>query len=321
MSRFAVSVTISVLSLLLVGFALGVLLAPSLPFGPAANGNSLQQLAPQIITVPVLVTATIDPDASFVVVVTSASPQSGGQSGGTALPGLAGTPAAASAINAEGTEELIVVPYPVEAFTEGLPAGCILHELRSGDTPYALAGIYGADPFDLLEINSLTEDTARFLRVGDKLVVPVNNCPMTPEQVQGFLSGEWTVDDLASPAPRVTITLPPTAVAVQLEISRIVGAGDITAEGVEIRNLSDGVDLQGWTLEDGAGNVFTFPQQRLFAGGQVMVFTRSGNNTPNALYQGMDAALWQATSGVAMLRNADGELQATFSLADSSAGS
>ena len=146
MSRFAVSVTISVLSLLLVGFALGVLLAPSLPFGPAANGNSLQQLAPQIITVPVLVTATIDPDASFVVVVTSASPQSGGQSGGTALPGLAGTPAAASAINAEGTEELIVVPYPVEAFTEGLPAGCILHELRSGDTPYALAGIYGADP-------------------------------------------------------------------------------------------------------------------------------------------------------------------------------
>ena len=85
------------------------------------------------------------------------------------------------------------MPYPVEAFTEGLPAGCILHELRSGDTPYALAGIYGADPIAMLEINSLTEDTARFLRIGDQLVVPVNNCPMTPEQVQGFLSGEWTV--------------------------------------------------------------------------------------------------------------------------------
>ncbi len=317
MSRFAVSVTISVLSLLLVGFALGVLLAPSLPFGPAANGNSMQQLAPEIITVPVLITATIDPDASFVVVVTAPPPQGGA----TTLPGLAGTPAAASAINAEGTEEVIVVPYPVEAFTEGLPAGCILHEVRSGDTPYELAGIYGADPVAMLEVNGLTEDTARYLRVGDQLVVPVNDCPMTPEQVQGFLSGEWTVDDLASPAPRLTITLPPTAVAVQLEIARIVGAGDITAEGVEIRNLSDGVDLQGWTLEDGAGNVFTFPQQRLFAGGQVMVFTRSGNNTPNALYQGMDAALWQASSGVAMLRNADGEFQATFSLADNSAGS
>ncbi len=315
MSRFAISVTLSALSLLLIGFSLGVLLAPTLPFGPVVSSNSLQQLAPEIITVPVLITATVDPDASFVVVVTSAAPGSNNQTGGTALPAGAGP-----VVTADGTEEIIVVPYPVDTFTEGLPAGCILHEVRPGDTPYELAGIYGADPLAMLAINGLTEDSARFLRVGDQLVVPLSNCIMTGEQVAGFLSGEWTVSDLATPAPLVTITLPPTAMAVEIEISRIVGAGDITAEGVEIRNPGDGVDLQGWTLADGAGNIFTFPQQRLFAGGQVMVFTRSGNNTPNALYQGLDAPLWAEASGVAMLRDAAGELQATLNLSDTADG-
>lgn len=315
MSRFAITVTLSALSLLLIGFALGLLLAPSMPFGPAAGSDLSQQMAPEIITVPVLITATIDPEASFVVVVTSSAPQ-----GAVATPaaGLADDTTGAAPL--EGTEEVIVVPYPVEAFTEGLPPGCVLHELRSGDTPYELALIYGADPAFMLELNGLTEDTARFLRVGDQLVIPLPACQMTPEQVEGYLAGEWTLDDLETPTPQVTITLPPTAEAVQLAISRIVGAGDITAEGVEIRNAGDGVDLQGWTLEDGAGAVFTFPQQRLFSGGQVVVFTRSGNNTPNALYQGLDEALWSADSGIAMLRDADGELQSTFSLAESAGG-
>ncbi len=318
MSRFAISVTLSALSLLLIGFALGLLLAPSVPLGPAGSGNVSQQLAPEIITVPVLITATVDPDASFVVVVTAAPEEQGAGSG--PVQGLVNTAGDGVVVTTEGTEEVIVVPYPVEAFTEGLPPGCIMHELRSGDTPYELALIYGAEPAVLLEINGLTEDTARFLRVGDRLVVPLPGCQMTQDQVEGYLAGEWTIDDLATPTPQVTITLPPTAEAVQLEISRIVGAGDITAEGVEIRNTGDGVDLQGWTLEDGAGNVFTFPQQRLFAGGQVMVFSRSGNNTPNALFQGLDAALWREDSGVAMLRDENGEVQATFSLAESPGG-
>ena len=308
MSRFAVSVTTIVLSLLLVGFALGVILAPTLPFGPAGSGNRAQQLAPEIITVPVLITATVDPDAARF------NAGSGSVAGG-AVGEVTPAPVVGGG-TAEGTQEVIVVPYPIEAFTEGLPGGCVMHEVRSGDTPYQLAAIYGADPAYMLELNGLTEDSARYLRVGDRLVVPLPGCPMTEEQVQGYLSGEWTVDDLASPTPRVTITLPPTATSVQISIARIVGAGDIASEGVEIRNLSDGVDLQGWTLEDGAGNVFTFPQQRLFAGGQVMVFTRSGNNTPNALYQGLDEALWQANSGVALLRDAEGEVQATISLAN-----
>ncbi len=314
MSRFAISVVLSALSLLLIGFALGLLLAPSIPIGPAASGNVSQQLAPEIITVPVLITATIDPDASFVVVVTAAP--EGQTTGGTPAAGLINTAGDGVVVTAEGTEEVIVVPYPVEAFTEGLPPGCVMHELRSGDTPYQLAGIYGADPTLMLEINGLTEDTARFLRVGDRLVIPLPGCQMTQDQVEGYLAGEWTIDDLATPTPQVTITLPPTAEAVQLEITRIVGAGDITAEGVEIRNNGDGVDLQGWTLEDGEGNVYTFPQHRLFGGGTILVVSRSGDNTPNRLHQGLDAALWSEGSGVAVLRDASGEVQATFNLSD-----
>ena len=314
MSRFAISVILSALSLLLIGFALGLLLAPSLPIGPAANVDGSQQMAPEIITVPVLITSTIDPDASFVVVVTAAP--DGQTTDGTPISGLINTAGDGVVVTAEGTEEVIVVPYPVEAFTEGLPPGCVMHELRSGDTPYQLAGIYGADPILMLAINGLTEDTARFLRVGDQLVIPLPGCQMTQEQVEGYLAGEWTIDDLATPTPQVNITLPPTAEAVQLEITRIVGAGDITAEGVEIRNNGDGVDLQDWTLEDGEGKVYTFPQHRLFGGGTILVVSRSGDNTPNRLHQGLDEALWSEGSGVAVLRDANGEVQATFNLSD-----
>jgi hypothetical protein len=111
-----------------------------------------------------------------------------------------------------------------------------------------------------------------------------------------------------------TITLPPTAVNAQVEIVRVISAGDITAEGVEIRNLGGVVNLTGWTLTDGDGNSFTFPEQRLFTNGLVTVFTRVGQNTPIALFWGRNEAVWGDAGETATLANADGDAQSTLRL-------
>ena len=111
-----------------------------------------------------------------------------------------------------------------------------------------------------------------------------------------------------------TLTLPPTAVNAHVEIVQVVSPGDITQEGIEIRNTGGVVDLTGWTLSDSAGNVFTFPEQRLFTNGLVTLYTRRGTNTPIALFWGRSAPVWNKSGVVVTLTNADGDVQATLRL-------
>jgi hypothetical protein len=93
---------------------------------------------------------------------------------------------------------------------------------------------------------------------------------------------------------------------------RVLSAGDINAEGVDIRNNGAVVDLTGWQLGDAAGEtVYTFPQQRLFTGSVLTVYTRVGTDTPTAKFWGLDTALW--TSGTVLtLSDSDGEVQSTY---------
>jgi hypothetical protein len=79
-----------------------------------------------------------------------------------------------------------------------------------------------------------------------------------------------------------TATLPPTATNAQVEIVRVISPGDINAEGVDIRNNGAVVDLTDWQLSNSSGVTYTFPQQRLFTGSVLTVFTRVGTDTPTA---------------------------------------
>jgi hypothetical protein len=103
----------------------------------------------------------------------------------------------------------------------------------------------------------------------------------------------------------------PTLTQGAVTITNIVNAGDVTAEGVEIRNNGELVDLAGWTLTDADGNVFTFPNLFLFTGGVEMVYTRAGSNTPTSLFWSRDTAVWE-TNDVATLRDENGVVQSTF---------
>jgi len=72
--------------------------------------------------------------------------------------------------------------------------------------------------------------------------------------------------------------------------------------------------LSGWRMEDGAGNIYTFPQNprlTLFGGGAVSVYTRAGNDTVVELYWGLDNPVWYSGATVT-LRDSSGNIRDTY---------
>ncbi|MEL7643652.1 MAG: hypothetical protein AAGU25_06055, partial [bacterium] len=64
-------------------------------------------------------------------------------------------------------------------------------------------------------------------------------------------------DALVEPAAQVTL---PSLGKDVLEIENVFGYGDLQTEVVRIRHIgSDPLLLQDWILQDGDGNVYTFP--------------------------------------------------------------
>lgn len=313
---------IAVVILIGVGFALGIAFSGTRP--------SSQSPAVTVLTVPVLITATTDPNATPLVRVITATPPDGV----VVLPtGLLVTPESGDStqeafVNAPTIDPAAFADAALAQTATALPENCILHTIAEGDTPFAVAEIYGANGFDLMAINGLNDETAASLQIGDVLIVPLPGCPLTAEDVvaQTSLSSVDTTEEVTAEATaeatedestavptatvRPTLTLPPTAVNAQLEIVRIINPGDITAEGVEIRNNGAAVNLTGWTLKDGDDNTFTFPEQRLFTGGVVTVYTRIGTNTPILLYWGRNEAVWDDGDTVT-LEDAAGTVQSS----------
>lgn len=283
-----------------IGAALGIAYSGSRP--------TTQSPAVTVLTVPVLITATTDPNATPLVRIITATPPDGV----VVLPtGLIPTDLdSTEAVDAPTIDpQVLGADAALQQTATALPEGCILHTIAEGDTPFAVAETYGASGLDLMAVNGLTDETAVALQIGDVLIVPLPGCSLTAEDVAVALSSaevteeatpEVTAevtDDATTPTRtatvRPTLTLPPTAASAQLEIVRVINPGDITAEGVEIRNNGAAVNLTGWILMDSEGNTFTFPEQRLFTGGVVTVYTRIGTNTPILLYWGRNEAVWE----------------------------
>ncbi len=187
-------------------------------------------------------------------------------------------------------------PNPFQLTASALQSNCFLHTIVEGDTPFGIAQQYGIDYYDLLAVNGLDESSAALLQIGDVLIVPLPGCSL-----------------LATSQPTRTPpnTLPPTATNAQVEIVRVLSPGDINAEGVDIRNNGAVVDLTGWTLSDGQGNIYVFPEQRIFTGSVHTVYTRAGTDTPQAKFWGLKYALWH-TGSVVTLADSDGNIQSNY---------
>lgn len=299
----------------------------------------------ELVTVVVYVTNTPDPNVTpNVIIVTPTSER-------TVVDVPEGLVPTGDAASAQGeSAALQVTPGAQGDATSGegservLPEGCLLHIVDSGDTIFGLAEEYAAEygldvnPFEVLQANGLSEDSAVNLQIGDELIIPLETCPLeqivpletdTPiptlaPEVTAEVTEERTAEatDELSPTPEFTptpsvsptVTLAPTAENSQLEIVGVLDAGDVTAEGIRIRNPESNstVTVTGWTLSDLDGNVYTFRnEQRIFSNSEVTIFTRSGQDTPIALFWGLEEAVWQP-GDVVTLRDADGDVQAIY---------
>jgi hypothetical protein len=290
-------------------------------FNSRSDGPTTSQV---VITVPVLITPTRDPNVTETVRIVTATPLPG-TPGIVDLPtdlldDIGGTVASAPTID----PALIQGSSSLQQTATSLPANCILHTVVEGDTPFGIAEQYGADGALLMEVNGMTEESASLMQIGDVLIVPLEGCglsappPSTEEPTAGPSgtpgpTGAPTEPPTLSPTPSQTstATLPPTATNAQVEIVRVLSPGDINAEGVDIRNNGAVVDLTGWTLSTADGIEYTFPQQRLFTGSVLTVYTRVGSDTPTAKFWGRDTALWTPGSTLT-LSDADGDAQSTY---------
>lgn len=293
--------------------------------------NPDQGVAPQLVTVQLIITATRDPNITPEVIIITATPLPGQIS---SLPtDLFETPDLTRSPVPTINPEALGASAALQETATALPPNCILHTLVEGDTPFGVAQIYGADPFLMLEVNGLDEEASTLLQVGDVLIVPLEGCTLTAaptaasaaeetdeateEATDESTAGsteEGTPALTRTPTGTPTLTLAPTAVNAQVEIVQVVGAGDVTAEGVEIRNVGGVVDLTDWTLSDSQGNEFTFPEQRLFTNGLVTIYTRVGQDTPIALYWKRSSAVFGDAGDVVTLTDAQGRVQSTFRL-------
>ena len=91
------------------------------------------------------------------------------------------------------------------------------------------------------------------------------------------------------------LTLPPLNVDT-IEIQTVVGIGDIENERVQLVSVAkEAVDLSGWEISDNKGLVYIFPAVKLYPGGSINLFSRSGVDTSIELYWNQPSAIW--TSG------------------------
>jgi len=99
-----------------------------------------------------------------------------------------------------------------------------------------------------------------------------------------------------------------------IEIQDVVGPGDLNNESVKLRRVGAG-DLQliGWTLNDGNGHTYLFPDFILNQDGAVQVNSRAGENTAIALFWNEPAAVWTPGKTV-MIYDPQNKLQAMFTI-------
>jgi len=289
-----------------------------------------------MVTVQLLITATRDENAPPQVTIITATPDQNRTQ--VAVPetlldsaNAATSPALSTrpTLDVSGAQELN--PNVAQTAT-ALPQNCLLHTIVEGDTPFGIAAQYGANPFLMLDANGLTEETATGLQIGDTLIVPLEGCPV--QQLPSYVAAPRAGEPTFTPTPKVsptptglgteevspaqsatakpspTITLAPTAQNAKVTIIGVEKVGDVTAEGVRIRNSGDTTNLAGWTMTDTEGNTYTFKEQLVFSQAEITIYTRAGTDTPQVRFWGLDRAVWNA-GDVVTLKDTKGQVIAT----------
>lgn len=143
-------------------------------------------------------------------------------------------------------------------------------------------------------------------------------------QCQGTTVNDAQVVRPPPPATTTTSTAPTTTVAGSADVIiatiRYDGPGnDVVyndSEYVLLRNNGTGTaDVGHWTLTDEANHVVTIPSGYIIQpGGELRVYSGSGDNTADRYFAGFGQAIWNNSGGdTATLRDASGQVVATYS--------
>jgi LysM repeat protein len=175
------------------------------------------------------------------------------------------------------------------------------YTVQGGDTLFSIARDLDIEVDALMAANGLTDPDR--LSVGQVLTIP---------EVSETNNG--SVVSTATAGPPTLTPLPSDSQAPRLEIRGVDGAGILDKETVRLLNTGGLAAMAGWTLDDGQGHVYRFPDGfTLYNRGAVSLHSQAGTDTAIDLYWGLSAAAW--TSGKVMtLRDGSGETQSTFTI-------
>lgn len=173
------------------------------------------------------------------------------------------------------------------------------YTVQPGDTLFHISQVLGIDMEAIMAANGITDPNT--LDVGQVLRIP---------QVEAGSAAQP-----GPPQPEVgafpTATPGPDSQAPRVQIREVSGRGNLQTETVLLLNSGGQADMTGWTLEDGRGHRYTFPNFILHNDGAVNLHTRAGIDNPIDLYWGLSEAVWLPGT-TATLRDASGRVHDTF---------
>src|SRR5690606_9849047 len=119
-------------------------------------------------------------------------------------------------------------------------SGEILHTVQTGDTLAAISAAYGVPQSEILELNGLTREQARFLRIGQQLIISEgdpNAVAPTEEEPDDTEESSSQSSGFASPTPREVAqesTSIPSPTSIPTEETTEEPTPDATATPTEI---------------------------------------------------------------------------------------
>lgn len=193
---------------------------------------------------------------------------------------------------------------PATATPTPAPGGETVYVAKPGDSLSAIAFQYGISVQELMAANDLTDPDVLF--VGQRLVIPVPGSVPLPSAT----SPTATTAPTGGPTVAPTNTRP---TGPDLRIESVQMAPEGGDSYVVLTNWGTWVRLRDWTLDDGQGHVYTFPDLSLFQGGSVRVHTSAGTNTEVDLYWGTDEAVFVSGRTISLKDDA-GSVVVTYTI-------
>ncbi len=216
----------------------------------------------------------------------------------------AATPPLPTAVPTLSTAARTAVAATTTSAVTPTPANLQTYIVKDGDTLGDIARRFDVTVADIVAVNNLPNSD--ILSVGQKLMIPSGPVTPTPTLIPIPTSTRAAL-------PVITGTAQTALGEAFVTIRDIKSVGDLAQEQAIFTNLSNQVNLAGWTVTDGEGHKFTFPDLTLLPKAEVVVHTTTGTNTATDLYWGEPDARW-ASGKVAYLRDPTGKLIATYQI-------